>query len=278
MTTSVAPVLAVRDVSKRYGRREVLDGVSFSVAPGTIVALLGGNGAGKTTTLKCVLGITSFEGSIEVNGRSVADEGRAVRGMMGYVPQLPALSEDDTCRQALSFVAELRRVPAARLDESLDRVRLGEERDTKVGELSGGMRQRLALAAALVGDPTLLLLDEPTASLDAPSRAEFDEVIRQLRAEGKTILLSTHQHTKLDDLADQILVLDQGRLIFDGRMRELLDAIKLNRYVVNLNGSAPHEFFQALGALGIREDRVARAPVPWDELMAAMQEKGDGRS
>jgi hypothetical protein len=73
-------------------------------------------------------------------------------------------------------------------------------------------------------------------------------------------------------------VLDQGRLIFDGRMRELLDAIKLNRYVVNLNGSAPHEFFQALGALGIREDRVARAPVPWDELMAAMQEKGDGRS
>lgn len=278
MTTSVAPALAVRDVRKRYGRREVLNGVSFSIAPGTIVALLGGNGAGKTTTLKCVLGVTSFQGSIEVNGRSVTKHGRTVRGMTGYVPQLPALSEDDTCRQALSFVAELRRVPSARIDDSLERVRLGQERDTKVGELSGGMRQRLALAAALVGDPTLLLLDEPTASMDAPSRAEFDDVIRQLRDDGKTILLSTHQHTRLDDLADQILVLDQGRLIFDGHLRELLDTTKLNRYVVNLNGSASHDFFRALGALGIREDRVARAPVPWDELMAAMQERGDGES
>ena len=206
------PLLRLHNVTKRYGRRTVLNGVSFEVAPGRIVALLGGNGAGKTTTLKCILGVTSFDGTVEVDGLRVDRRGRDARRLVGYVPQLPALSEDDTCAQALAFTAELRRVPGTAVTEALERVNLTAQRAARVGELSGGMRQRLALGAALLGDPKLLLLDEPTASLDVASRAQFDAIIRSLRDDGRTILLSTHHHARLDELVDHVLILSSGEV------------------------------------------------------------------
>jgi len=275
---SAVPILSLAGVSKRYGRRRVLDDVSFSVERGRIVALLGGNGAGKTTTLKCILGVTPFEGTAEVGGIRVDRQGRAARRLIGYVPQLPSLSEDDTCEQALAFTAELRGADRGAITAALERVNLSSERDHRVGELSGGMRQRLALAAALLGDPQLLLLDEPTASLDAGSRAQFDQIIRQLRDEGRTILVSTHYHARLEELVDQVLILREGAIVFDGATSALLERLHVNRYVVNLNGDAPSTFLAALAQAGIADDRVGRAPVAWDEVMEAITAReGDKR-
>jgi len=264
-----SPMLKVEGLVKTYGPLRAVDGASFSVDAGSVVALLGPNGAGKTTTFKCILGVTNFEGTIEVDGLSVAEHGKDVRRRLGYLPQTPALSDGDTCRQALEFLAELKGADKGRLTPLLKLANLWEQRDTKVSRLSGGMRQRLALAAALLSDPPVLLLDEPTASLDLESRREFHDLIARLRDEGKTVILSTHFLDRLGDLADRVIVLNQGRVVFDGTMRALAERAPTNRFVVNLNGTAPAAFSEALQAIGIGPERVTPADSHWEDLLLA---------
>ena len=145
----------------------------------------------------------------------------------------------------------------------------------KVSRLSGGMRQRLALVAALLADPPVLLLDEPTASLDLESRREFHELIARLRDEGKTVVLSTHFLDRLGDLADRVIVLNQGRVVFDGTMRALAERAPTNRFVVNLNGTAPAAFSEALRAIGIGPERVTPADSHWEDLLLASLPAGE---
>lgn len=263
-------VIRVTHAVKRYGSRVVVQDVSFDAARGSIVALLGGNGAGKTTTLKCILGVIPFEGTIEVGVVPVRTRGKDVRRQIGYVPQSLALGESDTCAQALRFAADLKRVDRRRIDEALALVRLTAERDTKVSELSGGMRQRLALAAALLADPPVLLLDEPTASLDVESRQEFQRLIVRLRDEGKTVVLSTHYVDQIDGIADHIVVLHGGRVVFDGTPDEIAALVRQKDYVIHLNGDAPSDVMAALHAAGIGPERVRRAALNWDELLRAV--------
>ena len=135
------PILTVGGLTKRYGRLTVLDRVSFNLDAGSIVALLGANGAGKTTTFKCVLGMTDFRGKVEVAGKSVAKSGKDVRKLVGYLPQTPGFADDDTCLEALRFLAELRSVPLNCIGPLLEKVNLAPRRDVRVRELSGGMRQ-----------------------------------------------------------------------------------------------------------------------------------------
>jgi ABC-type multidrug transport system ATPase subunit len=269
MTGEQRLMVRVKGVSKRYGRAQVLQDVSFDIASGSIVALLGGNGAGKTTTLKCMLGVIPFEGAIEIGGVSVQAHGKDARRQIGYVPQLPAIAGTDTSTQALTFIAELKGVRRSRIEPALELVNLTHERNMKVGELSGGMRQRLALAAALLADPPLLLLDEPTASLDIESRHEFQRLVMRLRDEGKTIVLSTHFLDRLDEIAGRALILHHGRLIFDGTPEGLAARLSKKKYVVNVNGDAPSEFLRALEGAGIGPERVRRAALDWEELLAA---------
>jgi len=270
-----SPMLKVEGLVKAYGPLRAVDGASFSVDAGSVVALLGPNGAGKTTTFKCILGVTGFEGTIEVDGLSVRERGKDVRRRLGYLPQTPALSDGDTCRQALEFLAELKGADKGRVAPLLKLANLWEQRDTKVSRLSGGMRQRLALAAALLADPPVLLLDEPTASLDLESRREFHDLIARLRDEGKTVILSTHFLDRLGDLADRVIVLNQGRVVFDGTMRELAERAPTNRFVVNLNGTAPAAFNEALQAIGIGPERVTPADSHWEELLLASLPAGE---
>jgi len=270
-----SPMLKVEGLVKAYGPLRAVDGASFSVDAGSVVALLGPNGAGKTTTFKCILGVTGFEGTIEVDGLSVRERGKEVRRRLGYLPQTPALSDGDTCRQALEFLAELKGADKGRVAPLLKLANLWEQRDTKVSRLSGGMRQRLALAAALLADPPVLLLDEPTASLDLESRREFHDLIARLRDEGKTVVLSTHFLDRLGDLADRVIVLNQGRVVFDGTMRELAERAPTNRFVVNLNGTAPAAFNEALQAIGIGPERVTPADSHWEELLLASLPAGE---
>jgi len=270
-----SPMLKVEGLVKAYGPLRAVDGASFSVDAGSVVALLGPNGAGKTTTFKCILGVTSFEGTIEVDGLSVTESGKEVRRRLGYLPQTPALSDGDTCRQALEFLAELKGADKGRVARLLKLANLWEQRDTKVSRLSGGMRQRLALAAALLADPPVLLLDEPTASLDLESRREFHDLIARLRDEGKTVVLSTHFLDRLGDLADRVIVLNRGRVVFDGTMRELAERTPTNRFVVNLNGTAPSAFSEALQAIGIGPERVTPADSHWEDLLLASLPAGE---
>ncbi|MBI5285776.1 MAG: ABC transporter ATP-binding protein [Chloroflexi bacterium] len=269
MAHATLPMLHITNLGKQYRKLRVLTDVSFDVAPGSVIALLGANGAGKTTTLKCILGVMPFDGAVEVDGISVRKHGKDARRRIGYVPQSAVLNDGDTCREALEFLAELKGAPRSRVDEMLALVNLGEQRDVAVGHLSGGMRQRLALAGALLADPPLLLLDEPTASLDIESRMEFHRLILRLRDEGKTIILSTHFFDHLEELASRVLILDSGRLAFDGSLDELSQRVRGRRYVVNLNGNAPARFMEALSAAGIGPDRVQPAEMRWEELLLA---------
>jgi ABC-type multidrug transport system ATPase subunit len=248
--------------------------VSFAIDEGSVVALLGGNGAGKTTTLKCLLGITSFEGAVSVGGFDAGKNGRDVRRLMGYMPQLPALNEDHTCGRALEFACALRGTSAAEVVNALAAVNLHDHARTRIRELSGGMRQRLALAASLIGSPRVLLLDEPTASLDAESREEFRAIVRRLRDEGRTIILSTHLYDRLEELVDRALILRDGTLAFDGTPAELAKRTHGRRYLVSINGHAPESLFGALAGLGIGPERVTSMPVPWDDIAVMFPKEG----
>ena len=264
-----AVMVNVSNLTKRYGNVCALDGVSFNLGGGEIVALLGPNGAGKTTTFKCILGVTGFDGRIEVAGISVKENGKAVRRQIGYLPQTPAFESGDSCEQVLEFFADLKGADPARAGQLLERVHLTGQRNMPVGQLSGGMRQRLALAAALLSDPPLLLLDEPTANLDLESRREFHELLVELRNEGRTIVLSTHFVDSLSEITDRVVVLQQGKLALNATIEELEAQKQGRRFVVNVNGTEPGVLMEALHKIGIGPDRVTQVGGRFEEMLKA---------
>lgn len=219
----------VSDVRKRYGSVQALDGVSFELGDG-ITGLLGPNGAGKTTLLRCLATVLAPDtGDIDVFGFDPdhPSERTEVRRRLGYMPQEPGFYQSFTCFDFLDYLAILKEHvdPTARHEEvraALARTGLEGKSKLKIRKLSGGMRQRLALAQALIGSPPLLVLDEPTAGLDPEQRFRFRELISEL-AESRTVLLSTHQTEDVSAVCDRVLVMNEGRISFDGTPRELAD-------------------------------------------------------
>lgn len=205
-------MISIRNVTKRYGSRTVLGDVSCDVQPGEITLLLGANGAGKSTLLRCLLGVTDFAGSIEVAGRNPLADGSAVRALVGYMPQHGGLDPDLTVGDTMRFYAAIRRADPSRIAPLLREAGLEPEVDTTVAELSGGMRQRLGFAVALVSDPPILVLDEPTSSLDAASRRWIAGRLQSLADEGRTILVSTHAGHHLLEAGGRHLTIEEGRL------------------------------------------------------------------
>ncbi|MFH0945250.1 MAG: nitrous oxide reductase family maturation protein NosD [Planctomycetota bacterium] len=221
------PMLRIEGLSKRFGSFKALDDVSFSVRSGEAVALWGENGAGKTTAIKCVLGLHPCQGRITVAGCDAVRRGKEARRALGYVPQELALYDDLTARDALSFYARLRRLPQARVAAVLEQARLTGHGAKRVAALSGGMKQRLALAAALLSDPPLLILDEMTSSLDTGARAELLDLLLELKERGQTILFTSHRLDEVEQLADRVLVLDGGRVLLECSPHELGGRLKL---------------------------------------------------
>jgi ABC-type multidrug transport system ATPase subunit len=205
-------MIEVHGLTRWYGRLAALSDVSFEVEPGEVVALLGGNGAGKSTLLRCLLGLSPYDGAIRVDGLDPSRDGRAVRRCIGYLPQTTGLHLDLTVDQTLRLYCGLRRLPLEPGRELVAEMGLGDRFDVPVGELSGGMRQRLGFALARLGDPPVLLLDEPSASLDAASRDLLVAKLAELAEAGKTVLLSTHSQHELLPVAHRSLVLEEGRL------------------------------------------------------------------
>lgn len=205
-------MIVLTGVTKRYGAFRALDNFSLHVPAGSSFALWGHNGAGKTTVLRSILQLVRYEGQITVAGRDVAVAGRQLRRQIGYVPQeLPHW--DMTVGATMEFFAALKKVPPTQINFNLARVGLAAESHKAVPALSGGMRQRLALALALLGDPPILLLDEATASLDEASRRDLLGLLAECRAEGRTILFSSHNYDEIVRLADQAAFLEHGKLI-----------------------------------------------------------------
>ena len=203
---------------KRFGDHRAVDGLDLEVPAGVCFGLLGPNGAGKSTTLRMLLGLTRPDaGDIRVLGLEVPREARAVRERIGVVPQLDALDPDFTVAENLIVFARYfgARAQAARHDPSalLEFAGLAHKRDARINELSGGMKRRLTLARALVNDPELLLLDEPTTGLDPQARHLIWDRLRQLLARGKSILVTTHFMEEAERLCDRIAIIDHGRCI-----------------------------------------------------------------
>ena len=206
-------MIVIHRLSKRFGRRQVLEDVSIAVPAGKITLLLGANGAGKSTLLRCVLGLIDFDGRVEVAGLDPLARGIEVRSRVGYMPQSAALHPDLTVADTMAFYADIRRTPRDRGTALLEEAGLAREAATRVGDLSGGMRQRLGFAIALLTDPPILILDEPGSSLDAASRHWLAGRLRQVAAEGRTVLVSTHAGQELFDAADQSITLEDGRVV-----------------------------------------------------------------
>ncbi len=214
----MADVLIVRGLHKRFGGFEAVAGLDFSVRAGECFGLLGPNGAGKSTTLKAALGLVEpTAGSIELLGMPIPERAREARSRVGVVPQNDSLDPDFTVAENLlvfgRYFGLSRPAVATRLDELLDFAGLANKRDARIDELSGGMRRRLTLARALVADPEVLFLDEPTTGLDPQARHLMWERLRQLIARGKTIVLTTHFMEEAERLCDRIAIIDHGTLI-----------------------------------------------------------------
>jgi lipooligosaccharide transport system ATP-binding protein len=213
---------------KAYGGSEVVAGLSFAVAPGTCFGLLGPNGAGKTTTLRLCLGLTAPDaGTVTLAGRIIPDEAQAARARVGVVPQFDNLDPDFTCAENLLVFGRYFGLPdtevRARIPALLDFASLSAKADARLATLSGGMKRRLTLARALVNDPDIVFLDEPTTGLDPQARHLIWERLKQLKAAGKTLILTTHFMDEAERLCDALIVIDHGRKIAEGSPRELIE-------------------------------------------------------
>jgi ABC-2 type transport system ATP-binding protein len=213
-----------RGLRKAYGRRTILEDVSFDVGRGQLFALLGPNGAGKTTTVEIVEGYRRVDGgTVRVLGLDPAKDGRSLRPRLGLMLQEGGIDNRSTPREVLRLYAKLFRDPEDP-DALLEAVDLGRAASTRYRRLSGGEKQRLALALALIGRPELLVLDEPTAGMDPAAKQATRERIAALRAAGTTILLTTHELGDVERLADHVAVLDRGRIVAAGTPAELTGA------------------------------------------------------
>ncbi len=220
-------VLRVAGLRKRYGANEVVRGLSFEIRRGDCFGLLGPNGAGKTTTLRCCLGLIEPDGgTIEMVGQPVPQAAREARIRVGVVPQMDNLDPDFTVRENLLIYGGYFGLPRAVLEERIPQLLefagLAAKRDVGIRTLSGGMKRRLTLARALVNDPELLILDEPTTGLDPQARHLIWDGLRQLMSQGKTILLTTHFMDEAERLATRLAVIARGVLIASDTPRALL--------------------------------------------------------
>jgi ABC-2 type transport system ATP-binding protein len=216
------PNVIVRDLRKQYGDVVAAQGVSFEIERGEIFGLLGPNGSGKTTTLECIIGLREPDrGDIQVAGIDARRHPQAVKEHIGAMLQTTSLQDKITPREALALFASFYK-HASRPGDLLQRFALLEKADAPFDSLSGGQRQRLALALAFVSNPELVFLDEPTTGLDPQSRRELHADITRMKADGHTVLLTTHYIDEAEQLCDRIAIIDRGRIIASGAPRDLI--------------------------------------------------------
>ncbi|HET7577965.1 MAG TPA: ABC transporter ATP-binding protein [Bacillales bacterium] len=221
-------VVNVQHLKKSYGKKQALQDVTFSVQSGTCFGLLGPNGAGKSTTMKILTGLVDpDDGTAHVLGLDAVKKRNVIRRQVGYVPQSITLYEKLSAYDNLKFFGEMYGVRGTelehRIDEILKQTGLMDRKRDAIATFSGGMKRRINMAAAMLHRPKLLILDEPTVGIDPQSRNHIFEMIRTLKAEGVTIIYSTHYMEEVETLCDHLAIIDQGKVITQGNLKELLD-------------------------------------------------------
>ena len=268
-----AVAVAARDLRKRYGTVMAVDGVTFSVQPGEIFGLLGPNGAGKTTTMEMLEGLRPADsGDAIVLGRSISRDARTIKERIGVQLQASALPPRTTVREAVelfgSFYAH-----ATPTDALLEEFDLGEKANTYAENLSGGQRQRLSIALALVNDPELMFLDEPTTGLDPQARLNMWDIVEAIRAKGKTVVLTTHYMEEAERLCDHVAIMDHGKIVAIDTPARLVSTHAPGATIEFVHGAAALDALRALPAVDDVERDGARvllrtnAP---EQVLAAM--------
>jgi lipooligosaccharide transport system ATP-binding protein len=253
-------VLSTRGLRKSYGGAEVVSGVDLAVASGECFGLLGPNGAGKTTTLKLCLGLIRPDaGAIELLGNPVPQDAREARARVGVVPQFDNLDPDFTVAENLMVYGRYFGIAAqevrARIPALLEFAGLSGRGEAKITTLSGGMKRRLTLARALVNDPQIVFMDEPTTGLDPQARHLIWERMRRLTQEGKTLVLTTHFMEEAERLCQRLAIMDHGRIIAQGSPRSLI-AQYIEPQVVEVHGAGVEVWMERARSLAARVERV----------------------
>jgi ABC-2 type transport system ATP-binding protein len=265
-------VVSVAHLTRRFGALIAVDDLCFDVREGEVLGLLGPNGAGKTTTMRMVTGfLPPSKGRVRIAGYDLYDSPVQAKRNVGYLPEQPPLYPDMTVRRYLGFVAALKDLPAARTKSAvalaIERARIGDVADRRIATLSKGYRQRVGLAQAIVHEPPVLVLDEPTSSLDPKQRYEVRELISELKGR-HTVILSTHILPEVSDVADRVVIINRGRVMAvdtPARLAERLRARESVRLEIGTGAAAatasPDAVRESLSALpGVREVHVNLSP------------------
>ena len=269
-------MISIKNVTKRFGKLRAVDSVSLDVSGGEALALLGSNGAGKSTLIRCVLGLLDYAGEITVKGIDARKHPVDAKSVIGYLPQEPVFYDMKT-KDIIRFFSRIRDAQAGSEERLLDEVGLSEHANKYASELSGGMRQRLSFAVALLSEPEVLLLDEPTSNLDARARADFLKLVKEYKDRGKTVVFSSHRLDEVDYLADRVVLMRGGKLIFDGAPEILKKSLGLKlRANIRLQSGSLTDAAAILSAAGIRirgnNGRGLVVEVPADDRMRPVRE------
>jgi lipooligosaccharide transport system ATP-binding protein len=278
------PVISARGLGKRFGDLIAVDGIDFEVAPGEAFGFLGPNGAGKTSTMRmiaCVSPVTS--GTLTIFGKNPETRGAEIRARLGVVPQADTLDLELTVRENLIIFARYFDIPWAegrkRADELLEFVQLNERAKDKVENLSGGMKRRLTVARALINEPDLLLLDEPTTGLDPQARHLVWDRLYRLKQRGVTLVLTTHYMDEAEQLCDRLVVMDKAKIVAEGTPRELIERYSTKevlelRFPVNEKAALDHSLDGLADRVEVLADRVLLYTSDGEAAVEAVHRRG----
>lgn len=244
-------MIEIKNLSKYFGKAKALSDLNIIIAKAEATALWGSNGAGKTTLIRCLLGVIPFKGEIIIDNKNLNTNDKEIKKLIGFVPQEISLHDNLSVKETINFYSQLKKTDISTIGEWKKILSIDSFEKKLIKELSGGMKQKLALAIALLGNPPILLLDEPTANLDLKSRDDFLHLLSMLKREGKTILFSSHRIEEVLSFADRVLVLDNGELIAD---------------------APPMEIYKKFGKNGVL--KIFINPLMFDQAINVLSEKG----
>ena len=249
-------MIKVKNLRKEYDNIIAVDGVSFEVKKGEIFSLLGPNGAGKTTTIKSILGLINYDGEIEIDGKNMKEREKEIKKLVGYLPERVAFYDNLTAFQTLQFFAELKGVED-KIDELLKEVGLEKDANRKVGGFSKGMLQRLGFAQCLLGNPKLLILDEPTTGLDAVGAYELRNKVKELNKKGVTILFSSHILSEVQELSHRVAIMNKGKIVAIDTVENLSKKLEIQpKLRVELQQSSPYIINVIKGIKSVKDIKV----------------------
>lgn len=230
-------MIRLKEIEKKFGKFEVLKNLSFNIEPGKITALVGPNGSGKTTIIKTILGLVKLDnGDILINDKSILNDYH-YRKYIGYMPQTASFPENLTVREVLKMISDLRNSKIQLIDELIEAMNLTSEMNKQIKTLSGGTKQKVSALISLMFNPSIIILDEPTAGLDPVASSNLKELVIKEKLKGKTIILTSHIMSEIEELADHIIFLIEGKIKFDGSVLDLLTykgENKLEKAIANM--------------------------------------------